>query len=103
MASQFFVALLTLFFRETEGCVSEPQGCSFSPWVAHPLTRGPEMFTLLTEASSCAMQKGKGEQSSLIPPLQEDGMGLPQLVALPQDMEQKAMRERPVQLLFSKK
>lgn len=37
------------------------------------------------------MQKGGGEQSSLIPPLQEDEMGLPQLMALPQGaaMEQK--------------
>lgn len=52
------------------------------------------------------MQKGRGEQSSLIPPLQEDGTGLPQLTALLQviAMGQKPkQREGLVQLLFSKK
>lgn len=106
MASQFSVALLPLFLRETEGCVSEPQGCFFSPWAAHPLTRGFEKFTLLPKANPSAMQKGRGEQSSLIPPLQEDGTGLPQLMALPQDMamgQKSKQGEGPVQLLLSKK
>lgn len=45
------------------------------------------MFTLLPKNGPCAMQKGRGEQSSPIPPLQEDGMGLPQLMVLPQDAD----------------
>lgn len=52
------------------------------------------------------MQKGRGEQSSLIAPLQGDGTGLPQLMALPQDVamgQKPKQREGPVQLLFSKK
>lgn len=94
MASPFSVALLPLFLRQREGCASEPQACFSSPWAAPPLTGGFKKFTLLPKANPGAMQKGRGEQSSLIPPVQETGMGLSQLMALPQVM---AMGQKPKQ------